>query len=122
MSWSLLEAVYSLPLGATTASEQAILAALAYRANEKTELCFPKQETLAEMTHYNRATVSIILNRLRKKGYITWERGGLKGKHGKDGRPLANDYSFNLELIDKKAKKKCAKSDAPVLASTTRQC
>ena len=45
MSMKLLEAVYQLDKNATTATEQAVLAALAYRANDKTHLCFPKQET-----------------------------------------------------------------------------
>ena len=48
MSLELLEDVYNLDRNYTSCTEQAILAALAYRANNKTRLCFPKQETLAD--------------------------------------------------------------------------
>ena len=82
MSLKLLEAVYSLDKKATTATEQAVLAALAYRANDKTRLCFPKQETIAAMTHLHRSTVVSCLNSLRERGFIEWKSGGLTKNEG----------------------------------------
>ena len=102
MSFKLLEAVYNLDKNATTPTEQAVLVALAYRANDKTRLCYPKQETIAAMTHLHRATVAACLNSLRERGLIEWKSGGLTKKRGKYGQPLANDYT--LKIPTKKVK------------------
>ena len=106
MSMKLLEAVYQLDKNATTATEQAVLAALAYRANDKTHLCFPKQETIAAMTHLHRATVVSCLNSLRERGFIEWKSGGLTKKRGKYGQPLANDYTLKIPVGKEKSKVK----------------
>lgn len=98
MSLKLLEAVYQLDRNDTTATEQAVLVALAYRANDKTLLCFPKQETIAAMTHLHRATVASCLNSLRERGLIEWKSGGLTKKRGKYGQPLANDYTLKIPV------------------------
>ena len=120
MSFKLLEAVYNLDKDATTATEQAVLAALAYRANDKTRLCFPKQETIAAMTHLHRATVASCLNSLREHGFIEWKSGGLANKRGKYGQPLANDYT--LKIPTKKAKNGDSAEDEPVHNSNTVSC
>ena len=104
MGFKLVEAVYSLDKDATTATEQAVLLALAFRANDKTHLCYPKQETIAEMTHLHRVTVSQCLNSLKQKGILDWKSGGLKSKRGKYGQPLANDYTLNLKTAAQKDK------------------
>ena len=80
MGFKLVERVYRLDRTATTASEQAVLVALAFRANDKTLLCYPKQETLAAMTHFTRTTVATALNALKRKGFLDWKRGGLSSK------------------------------------------
>ena len=126
MGFKLVEAVYRLDKNATTASEQAVLLALAFRANDKTLLCYPKQDTLAEMTHLHRATVSQCLNTLREKGLIDWKSGGLRNRRGKQGRPLANDYRLNLTAGGKKGVAEGAHSvaqdDTAVSPTTTQQC
>ena len=104
MSMKLLEAVYQLDKNATTATEQAVLAALAFRANDKTHLCFPKQETIAAMTHLHRATVVSCLNSLRERGFLEWKSGGLTKKRGKYGQPLANDYTLKIPVGKEKTK------------------
>ena len=123
MGFKLVEVVYRLDKNATTASEQAVLLALAFRANDKTLLCYPKQDTLAEMTHLHRATVSQCLNTLREKGLIDWKSGGLRNRRGKQGRPLANDYRLNLTAGGKKGVAEGAHSvaqdDTAVLPTAT---
>ena len=105
MGFKLVERVYNLDKKATSPSEQAVLLALAYRANDRTLFCYPKQETLAEMTHLSRATVVNALNALRRNGFIDWKSGGLANKKGKYGRPLSNDYKLNLPLGKSKIEK-----------------
>ena len=73
MGFKLLEAVYRLPKSATSATEQSVLAALAFRANDETKLCFPTQGTLEAMTHFSRSTIALSLNGLREKGILAWE-------------------------------------------------
>ena len=96
MGFKLLEAVYRLPKSATSATEQSVLAALAFRANDETKLCFPTQGTLETMTHFSRSTIALSLNGLREKGILAWESGGFANKRGKYGQALANSYRFNL--------------------------
>ena len=105
MGFKLVDAVYRLDRNATTPSEQAVLLALAFRANDRTLLCYPKQETLAEMTHFSRSTVAIALNALKRKGILDWKSGGLMNSRGKQGRPLANDYRLKLPPAAPKRKK-----------------
>ena len=105
MGFKLVERVYNLDKKATSPSEQAVLLALAYRANDRTLFCYPKQETLAEMTHLSRATVVNALNALRRNDFIDWKSGGLANKKGKYGRPLSNDYKLNLPLGKSKIEK-----------------
>ena len=126
MSMKLLEAVYQLDKNATTATEQAVLAALAYRANDKTHLCFPKQETIAAMTHLHRATVVSCLNSLRERGFIEWKSGGLTKKRGKYGQPLANDYTLKIPVGKEKSKVKAlhepVHNSGAMSPTTTPQC
>jgi hypothetical protein len=103
MSLKLLEDVYKLDKNDTTPTEQAVLVALAYRANDKTRLCFPKQETIAAMTHLSRSTIQLALNSLREHGFIEWKSGGLTKKRGKYGQPLANDYKLNIPRKNEKS-------------------
>ena len=123
MGFKLVEAVYGLDRNATTPTEQAVLLALAFRANDKTLLCYPKQDTIAEMTHLHRSTVSQCLNSLKQKGILDWKSGGLMNKRGKYGQPLANDYRLNLSTSCKKGKIKGADSvahgDTAVLPTPT---
>jgi hypothetical protein len=127
MGLKLVERVYTLKKDATSPSEQAVLLALAYRANDKTLLCYPKQETLAEMTHLSRSTVAAALNGLKKSGYISWKSGGLTNKKGKNGRTLSNDYKLNLSPSNSKIEQispnpSVRQSDTPVSGNQTLQC
>lgn len=105
MGFKLVDAVYRLDRNVTTPSEQAVLLALAFRANDKTLLCYPKQETLAEMTHLSRSTVALALNKLKRKGILDWRSGGPAKRRGKFGQVLANDYSLKLPKSAGKDKK-----------------
>ena len=127
MGFKLVERVYNLDKKATSPSEQAVLLALAYRANDRTLFCYPKQETLAEMTHLSRATVVNALNALRRNGFIDWKSGGLANKKGKYGRPLSNDYKLNLPLGKSKIEKISSEPsvqqlDTPVSNGKTLHC
>ena len=94
MGFKLVGRVYELGKDLTSPSEQAVLLALAFCANDKTGLCYPKQETLAQMTHMSRATVANALNALREIGLIQWKSGGLANRKGKFGKTLSNDYTL----------------------------
>ena len=126
MGFKLVEAVYRLDRDATTPTEQAVLLALAFRANDKTLLCYPKQGTIAEMTHLSRSTVAAALNVLRQKGMLDWKSGGYKNRRGKYGQPLSNDYRLNLVIGGKNGKIKdvdgIVDNDVAVSSSWTRQC
>jgi hypothetical protein len=127
MGFKLVERVYNLDKKATSPSEQAVLLALAYRANDRTLFCYPKQETLAEMTHLSRSAVARALNTLRMNGLIDWKSGGLANKKGKYGRPLSNDYKLNLPLGKSKIEKissepSVLQKDTPVSSCETLQC
>ena len=127
MGFKLVERVYNLDKDATSPSEQAVLLALAYRANDKTLFCYPKQETLAQMTHLSRATVVNALNALRRNGLIDWRSGGLANKKGKFGKTLSNDYKLNLpdeksENGDISIKPSVQQLDTPVSNGKTLEC
>ena len=127
MGFKLVDRVYRLNRTLTSPSEQAVLLALAYRANDATLLCYPKQETLVQMTHLSRSAVARALNELREHGFIKWKSGGLANKKGKYGRPLANDYTLILpdETTEKRPKKtqpSVLQKDTPVSSSETLQC
>ena len=127
MGFKLVERVYNLDKDATSPSEQAVLLALAYRANDKTLFCYPKQETLAQMTHLSRATVVNALNALRRNGLIDWKSGGLANKKGKFGKTLSNDYKLNLpdeksENVHASPKPSVLQEDTPVSCRKTLQC
>lgn len=104
MGFKLLERVYAMTDYKMSGTELSVLAALAFRANDKTLLCFPKQETLAKMTHLHPATIPPILNKLRDKSIVEWDSGGLKNKRGKGGKILSNSYRLNLPEKSKKTK------------------
>ena len=104
MGFKLTEAVYRLPKDATSPTEQAVLVALAFRANDQTERCFPTQGTLEEMTHLSRSAIANALNALRENGLLAWESGGFANKRGKYGQALANSYRFTLPGCEAPAK------------------
>ena len=104
MGFNLLERVYAMTDYKMSGTELSVLAALAFRANDKTLLCFPKLETLAKMTHLHPATIPPILNKLRDKSIVEWDSGGLKNKRGKGGKILSNSYRLNLPEKSKKTK------------------
>ena len=126
MGFKLVEAVYRLDRNATMPSEQAVLLALAFRANDKTLLCYPKQETLVEMTHLSRATVATALNALRQKGFLDWKSGGPSKRRGKYGQVLANDYTLKLQAKGEKSKISdeghVQQSDMAMSSHKTRPC
>lgn len=126
MGFKLVEAVYRLDRNATMPSEQAVLLALAFRANDKTLLCYPKQETLVKMTHLSRATVATALNALRQKGFLDWKSGGPSKRRGKYGQVLSNDYTLKLQTKGKKSKISdeghVQQSDMAMSSHKTRPC
>ena len=122
MGFKLVGRVYELGKDLTSPSEQAVLLALAFCANDKTGLCYPKQETLAQMTHMSRATVANALNALREIGLIQWKSGGLANRKGKFGKTLSNDYTLTLPPGGKEARPGVQQSDTPVSSSQTRLC
>ena len=99
MGFKLAEAVYKIGREATTPTEQAVLVALAFRANDNTLLCYPKQDTLVEMTHLSRSTVAAALKSLHKKQFVSWVRGGNKVKYRGHGGAVSNSYRLNTALI-----------------------
>ena len=105
MGFKLVDAVYRLDRNVTSPSEQAVLLALAFRANDKTLLCYPKQETLSAMTHLSRSAVAKALNTLKRNGIIDWNRGGVSARRGKYGQTLSNDYKLKLPMAAPKSEK-----------------
>ena len=127
MGFKEVEKVYGLSRDLTTSAEQAVLLALAFRLDDNKHLCYPKQETLAKMTHLRRSTVARALNSLRAKGLIQWKSGGLANKKGKYGKTLSNDYTLTLPPQTagegkKKGQPSVRPSDTPVSDHRTHQC
>lgn len=89
MGFHLAARVYE-EISCTTATEQAILAYLAFRADDRTGRCFPSRASIAAATHLGHTGVSNGLNGLKKKNILQWLRGGRKA--GSRGSALANDY------------------------------
>ena len=103
----MLQRVYRLGKKLTKPSDQAVLVALAFKLRDDKNLCYPKRETLMQMTHLSKGAVGDALNRLRRNGLLTWVSGGLANKKGKNGKTLSNAYTFTLppETAVKKAGK-----------------
>ena len=81
----------------TSPTEQAVLAYLAHRADDKTGRCYPSGERIASETHFSRAAVMRALDALREKGVLRWVSGG----RTKGGRALSNLYTITLPPVDK---------------------
>ena len=113
MGYKLADAVYRLKKGATTPSEQAVLLALAFRANDNTLFCYPRQETLSDMTHLSRSTVIAALRSLKARGFVDWKKGGKTVKRRKGGHLVSNDYRLNVENIRAAGKGRRAKIEPP---------
>ena len=126
MGFKLTERVYALGRDATTPTEQAVLLALAFRANDRTGLCYPKQDTIVDMTHLHRSTVADCLNTLKRKGLLDWRSGGMSKRRGRYGQLLANDYKLILPEKPKKSKKEVmnnvAHADTAMSPTPTLQC
>lgn len=99
MGYHLAETVYRIGREITSPSEQAVLAALAFRANDTTLRCYPKQDTLVRMTHLSRSTVAAALKSLRAKRFINWIRGGNVVKRRKGGCSVSNVYALNVRML-----------------------
>ena len=80
----------------TSPTEQAVLAYLAHRADDKTGKCFPSGERIMSETHFSRAAVMRALDALREKGVLRWVSGG----RTKGGRALSNLYTLNLPPLE----------------------
>ncbi len=106
MNLEIMKMVYALDPRATSSNEQAVLVALAFCMNSKTNECYPSQGTLMDMTHIkSKTTITDALNSLRKKGLLDWDKGGRTGKRGKHGMVLSNSYIFNLDELKKRRRK-----------------
>lgn len=99
MGYHLAETVYRIGREITSPSEQAVLAALAFRANDSTLRCYPKQDTLVRMTHLSRSTVAAALKSLKAKRLINWIRGGNAVKRRKGGCTVSNVYALNVRML-----------------------
>ena len=96
MGFRFVDAAYRLAKSDTSPVAQAVLVALAFRCNDATRQCYPKQETLEEMTHLARSTVKKGLNELKERGFLEWDSGGYANRRGKYGQPLSNSYRIKL--------------------------
>ncbi len=94
----------------TTSTEQLLLALLAHMANDKTGMCFPAINTLAEKSRLSRSAVIRSLDSLRRKGYIDW-----KAREGrKPNQVLSNLYTLTLPVQPSDADElSVAASDTP---------
>ena len=99
MGFKLTSRVYA-EITNTTPTEQAILAYLAFRADDETGKCFPTRDTIQSATHFGMSGVTNGLNGLREKNILKWNKGGRKSKSG--GRALANEYFFNFSKLSTK--------------------
>ena len=102
----------------TTSTQQAVLVALAHRADDKTGKCFPKQETLAGWTRLSRSSVDRALNGLRSLGYLKWVCGGRK----KSGRALSNSYTLTLPTSERQGPTSDPQCDTALSHSESVHC
>ena len=96
MGFRYTERVYR-SVAETSPTEQAVMAYLAHRADDKTGRCYPRIERIAGETHFSRAAVMRALDALREKGLLEWVSGG----RAKGGRALSNLYTLRLPPVDK---------------------
>ncbi len=99
MGFKLAGRVYS-EIKNTTPTEQAILAYLAFRADDATGRCFPTRDTIHAATHLKPTGISNGLNGLREKNILKWIKGGRAPKSG--GKAMANEYLFNFPELSTK--------------------
>lgn len=82
--------------GGTDVSEQALLAALAHKCNDQTYECYPSSLLLASMTHLaDEPTVSRILGRLKKKGYVKVWKTKSPVKIKANGKEIVPKHAHN---------------------------
>ncbi len=74
--------------------EYDVLLHLSAHRNSVTGKCFPSVETLANECHLSVRTVNDAIKGLAAKGWMTYKRGGLRGK-----LVMPNDYTLNTEKI-----------------------
>jgi len=92
MGFHLVDKVYFNVTG-TSPTAQAVLAYLAHRADDKgVRKCYPAIESIEAATHFKHTAIRDALNELRERKLLEWKSGG----RGKGGKPLANEYEFNL--------------------------
>lgn len=96
MGFHLAARVYDFVKG-TSPTAQAVLAYLAFRADDKgVAKCYPSLDRIVGETHFGRTAVRNALNELREANLLRWMQGGrLKGRKG---HSLANEYELNLPL------------------------
>ena len=95
MNSELLYAVYhNIEEKATTNTEQALLAYLAYMCKRGTNSCFPSIKTMARMVHLSPTSVDNIKNELRGKGYLSWVTGNINN--------VSNVYSLHIPQVAEK--------------------
>lgn len=88
--------------GGTKVTEQAVLAALAYKCNDETLECWPGEDLIAQMTHVaDKTVVSRQIGALKRKGFLTvWKnKSPIKIKaNGKEFTPRFshNNYYFHF--------------------------
>ena len=89
MNSELLYAVYhNIEEKATTNTEQALLAYLAYMCKAGTNTCYPSRKTISRMTHMGLTTVDAAKDSLRDNGYLSWEAGNINN--------VPNVYSLHI--------------------------
>jgi hypothetical protein len=76
-----------------------VLAALADKYQEKTDLCFPSITTISKLTCMNRQSVINNIKKLEDVGLISVERDGGTGTGA-----MPNQYTFNTEKMGLKSK------------------
>ena len=96
MGFQYVDRVYKFVRG-TSGVEQAVLAYLAFRADDATGgRCHPSDRQISRELHFGPSAIGNARNRLRRIGLISWVKGG-RNKGG-GGRSLANAYTLHLPV------------------------
>ena len=102
MGFHLTNRVYRYVKGLTS-TQQAILAYIAFRANdatEETDVAHFSIEKISEETCFKHASISNALKALKRAGLLHWRSGGRL--EGGEGRAVANHYVLTLPKLPTK--------------------
>jgi hypothetical protein len=75
-------------------TQRFVLLALNEHADQYGESCYPGQQTLADLTGYNRRTISRALEGLKEQGVVSWITNGRT-----TATKATNDYKIDFETL-----------------------